>query len=414
MSPIRSTFVCLIVLLFAAGMSAAEEFYLPTCSIDLPFFCVDASYFKRGDRYWVEVYFNVTNRALQFVKSTKGEYRASADMSVILFEAGSSQVAGDTQRIRLRASKYEETTAIDSVRTGLMSFPGNAGDFSLTIGLRDRDTNMRSTIDVKFHIPEMTDLPSLSDIRFEEPGTRGRSRVYPNVKRSYTGELTTIPFYFEVYAGEEDLPVEVHYMVMTPRDNIAFRDSVTVSDAGRAAVEADIPADALSNGFFNLVMGIRGEDGEFAVRRSKVFEVRSQFLYWGKDVKSAIDLLAYIASGSFLDSMRKAGPEERKTLWNEFWKEKDPTPGTPENEFYDEHMRRFEFANERFRTPHSEGWETDRGRIYITYGQPDQIESNPYDADQDATETWYYSSLGRRFVFVDRTGFGDYRLAEEY
>ncbi len=414
MSPIRSAFTCALILLLAAAVAAAEEFYLPACSMEIPNFCADAAYFKRGDRYWVEVYFSVTNRALQFVKTNRGEYVASADLSVVLMASGNSQVAGDTQRIRLRASRYVETTAADSLRTGVMSFPATAGDFNLIIGLSDRDTNMKSGVDVKFHVPEIKDLPSLSDIRLDEPGTRGRSRVYPNVRRSYTGDLTTIPFYFEVYAGEEDLPLEVEYAVMTPRDEIVFGDTVTVSEARRAGIEADIPAEAISNGFFNLVVRIPGEDGDYKVQRAKSFEVRSQSFYWGKDVESAIDLLAYIASGSFMDAMRKAGPEERKALWEEFWKEKDPTPGTPENEFYEEHLRRFEFANERFRTSFSPGWKTDRGRVYITYGPPDQIENNPYDSDRDSAEIWYYTNLGRRFVFVDKTGFGDYQLIEEY
>ena len=402
------------MLLLAAGITVAEEFYLPTCSLTIPNFCVDAAYFKRGDRYWVEVYFSVTNRSLQFVKSKRGEYRASGDMSVILFESGSSQVAGDTQRIRLTASRYEETTAVDSVRTGVMSFPASAGQHTLTISLSDRDTNMKSEVDVRFNIPEIEALPALSDIRFEQPGTRGRSRVYPNVRRSFTGELTSIPFYFEVYANEENLPVDVEYMVVTPEDEVVYGDTVTVTDAGRSGVEADIPAEAISNGFFNLVLGYPAPAEDFEILRSKVFEVRSQFFYWGKDVESAIDLLTYIASGSFLETMKKASPEERRILWDEFWKEKDPTPNTPENEFYDEHVRRFEFANDRFRTAYTPGWKTDRGRIYIVYGQPDQIESNPYDSTQDPTEIWHYTNLGRRFVFVDRTGFGDYRLTEEY
>ena len=137
------------ILVIAAGLSAADEFTLPSCSSGIPFFCADAAYFKRGDRYWVEVYFSVTNRALQFVRSNTGDYRASADFSVILFERGSSQVAGDTQRLRLRASKYEETTSSDSVRTGVMSFPAEAGDFNLTVSLSDRDTNMRSQVEAR-------------------------------------------------------------------------------------------------------------------------------------------------------------------------------------------------------------------------------------------------------------------------
>ena len=362
----------------------------------------------------MEVYFSVTNRALQFVKSKQGGYEASADLSVILLEGGSSQIAGDTQRLRLRAAKYEETTSTDSVRTGIMSFPAHEGDFSLVVALADRDTNMRSGLEVRYSIPEIEDLPSLSDIRFEEPGTRGRSRVYPNVRRSFKGDLETIPFYVEVYAKDEDLPMTVEYKAMKAEDVAVFSDRVTVSGRDKTGLELGIPADSISNGYFQLVVGIPGPDGKYRVERAKVFEVRSQSFYWGKDVESAVDLLAYIASGGFIEAFRKADPETRKTLWDEFWREKDPTPETTENEFYEEHVRRFEFANGRFRMTHTPGWKTDRGRIYIIYGQPDQVESYPYDMNGEPTEVWHYNELGRRFVFVDRTGFGDYRLTEEY
>jgi GWxTD domain-containing protein len=401
-------------MLAAAGLSAAEETYLPGCSTTLPFFCVDAAYFRRGGRDRVEVYFSVTNRALQFVKAKRGGYEASADLSVILMEGGSSQVGGDTQRLRLRANRYEETTSADSVRTGVMSFPAHAGEYKLVIALVDRDTNMRSSVEARYDIPETKALPSLSDIRFEEPGTRGRSRVYPNVRRTYTGDLEIIPFYFEVYAEEMHVPLAVEYRVVGTDDVIAYRDTVLVSEFGEAKLEADIPADSISNGSFNLVLGFFDEKGEFEPKRAKAFEVRSQFFYWGKDVESAIDILTYVASGGFIEAFRKADAETRKTLWDDFWREKDPTPETPKNEFYEEHVRRFEFANERFRTSYTPGWKTDRGRIYIIYGPPDQVESYPYDMDRDPTEVWHYNRLSRRFVFVDKTGFGDYRLVDEY
>jgi GWxTD domain-containing protein len=414
MSPIRSLTAFAAVVLVAAGLGAAEDIYLPACSTSLPFFCADAAYFKRGDRYWVELYYSVTNRSLQFVKSKSGGYEAGADMSVILFDSGSSQVSGDSKRLRLRASRYEETTSTDSVHTGVMSFPAHAGDFSLTIALTDRDTNMKSTVDVRYSIPEMVDLPTLSDIRFEEPGTQGRQRIYPNVRRSYRGDLETVPFYFEVYAGEKDLPLAVVYRVMKSEDEAVYSDTVLVTSPVSAAVHADIPATAVSNGYFRLVVGIPDGKGGFRVQRSKVFEVRSQSFYFGKDAESAADLLAYIASGGFIKAFKEADPEERKVMWDEFWKEKDPTPDTEQNEFYEEHVRRFEFANERFRTGNTAGWKTDRGRIYIVYGQPDQVESYGQDLGQEPVEIWHYRSLGRRFVFVDRTGFGDYRLSEEY
>jgi GWxTD domain-containing protein len=68
--------------------------------------------------------------------------------------------------------------------------------------------------------------------------------------------------------------------------------------------------------------------------------------------------------------------EEREQFIEQFWLRRDPTPGTVENEFKEEIYRRIAYANEHFssRVP---GWKTDRGRIYITFGPPDEIDSHP-------------------------------------
>src|SRR5260370_40291473 len=68
--------------------------------------------------------------------------------------------------------------------------------------------------------------------------------------------------------------------------------------------------------------------------------------------------------------------EEREQFIEAFWQRRDPTPDTVENEFKEEHYRRIAYANERFASG-IPGWRTDRGRIYIIWGKPDEIESHP-------------------------------------
>ncbi len=68
--------------------------------------------------------------------------------------------------------------------------------------------------------------------------------------------------------------------------------------------------------------------------------------------------------------------EEREQFIEQFWLRRDPTPDTVENEFKEEHYRRIAYANEHYASG-IPGWKTDRGRIYITYGPPDEIESHP-------------------------------------
>ncbi len=119
---------------------------------------------------------------------------------------------------------------------------------------------------------------------------------------------------------------------------------------------------------------------------------------------------------------------DRAHFIEEFWKRRDPTPGTPENEFRDEHYRRIAYANDRFRDSKLPGWKTDRGRIYIEYGPPNEIDSHPSGgtytrpSEQGGAQTvtypfeqWRYrfiEGIGNNVVleFVAKAKTGEYRL----
>lgn len=119
--------------------------------------------------------------------------------------------------------------------------------------------------------------------------------------------------------------------------------------------------------------------------------------------------------------------EERDQFIEAFWQRRDPTPDTPENEYRDEHYRRITYANEHFGAG-VPGWKTDRGRIYIIHGAPDEIESHPSGGTYDRTpqegggatstfpfERWryrYVEDIGQEIVveFVDTCMCGDHHM----
>src|SRR5580698_7576837 len=97
--------------------------------------------------------------------------------------------------------------------------------------------------------------------------------------------------------------------------------------------------------------------------------------------------------------------EEREQFIEQFWLRRDPTPDTDENEFKEEHYRRIAYANEHFASG-LPGWRTDRGRIYIMWGPPDEVDSHPTGGEWDRPmdqgggstttypwETWRYRYL---------------------
>ncbi|PYX89542.1 MAG: GWxTD domain-containing protein [Acidobacteria bacterium] len=119
--------------------------------------------------------------------------------------------------------------------------------------------------------------------------------------------------------------------------------------------------------------------------------------------------------------------EERDVFIENFWLRRDPTPDTPENEFKEEHYRRIAYANEHFAAG-IPGWRSDRGRMYIQYGPPDEIDSHPsggtYQRPMDegggSTSTYpfedwrwrYIEGIGQEVIveFVDTCQCGDYHM----
>jgi GWxTD domain-containing protein len=109
---------------------------------------------------------------------------------------------------------------------------------------------------------------------------------------------------------------------------------------------------------------------------------------------------------------------ERQHFADQFWLRRDPTPGTPENEFKKEHYRRIAYANGHYLTASGRaGWQNDRGHMYILYGPPDEIDAHPNGYQESLPyEEWKYrqiDGMGKDlyFVFVDRAKTGDYRIA---
>jgi GWxTD domain-containing protein len=103
--------------------------------------------------------------------------------------------------------------------------------------------------------------------------------------------------------------------------------------------------------------------------------------------------------------------ESRQDFIKDFWAKRDPDKDTEENEFREEFFRRIEYANDRF-LEGPPGWKTDRGRIYIYFGDPDRIEQNPMSNQEGLRGwiLWVYYRYGFAVYFFDRRGDGQYNI----
>lgn len=156
-----------------------------------------------------------------------------------------------------------------------------------------------------------------------------------------------------------------------------------------------------------LLRIISDDDKELDTDKIKVTWFNKPFSL--NDSDFALEMIASIEPEDAFDQLlkRKLPSSELLKL---YWKSKDPTPGTAFNELMEVFYDRVDYAETNFRNlSGTSGAKTDRGKIYIQNGAPDQIERG-VNSDGKITETWYYQSPKRIFVFVDIRGDGSFRL----
>jgi GWxTD domain-containing protein len=185
---------------------------------------------------------------------------------------------------------------------------------------------------------------------------------------------------------------------------------------------------------YTLVLKVIDSIGNYGVSSSKKFFVYNPDILAAKDTTSKgnsasissefgamseeelDDIWAkskYKALHQEINSYAKIkGVDSKRQFLFDFWKSRDKDVSTPENETFREYLTRIEESNKRFGRLGKIGWKTDRGRVYILYGEPSEIERFPNQMDQKPYEIWHYNDLegGVIFVFADLSGFSDYML----
>lgn len=151
----------------------------------------------------------------------------------------------------------------------------------------------------------------------------------------------------------------------------------------------------------------------FAIAQTEPDDLPAKYRIWLQE-----EVVYIITQAEKENFLKIEGNELRDRFIEIFWEKRDPTPGTPKNEFLEEHYKRIEFANKHFGPRNQKnGWRNDRGRMYIMFGEPKQRLEYPNDSLVYPCELWFYPSNNRvsttqffYLIFYRRNGAGDYML----
>ncbi len=364
------------------------------------------------------LYVRVKYSKLTFLKQRE-TFTAMYEIVASFLDSRGAMVCEKLWTDTVSTTKYAQTISKDLARE--MSFNVNLppGNYTAVIQFRDkesgRSSEQRRSISVKNFKREEPSISSIMIVRTEFD-TAGRVEYSPNLSSvvALSSKEVGPQVYYEVYNAEKYETLTLKYTITqrTRREQVIDTYRRTLTPAGRQTRVLDtLSSQKIKGGDYLLTIGIEDKNQRIIDESSIVFLVRVQgALFLIQDIDKAIEQLEYIATWEEISKMREAKTHEEKVrLFNEFWKRYDPSPGTEENELQLEYYSRIEYANQNF-SSYVEGWRTDMGRIFVKYGMPDVIERQPPMMNQRRYEIWEYQQHNLRLIFVDVSGFGNYRL----
>lgn len=402
------------------GLSQVESTGNVVVPEDVPYY-VDALGFAslNSSLSRLDVFIQVSHDNLSFVKKDD-QYAASYDISIILNDSLDRLVSEKQWTEGVKVASFDESVSPHAFSLTQRSFEVPAGKYSVTTILRDAETKIarRQVREVRLR-DFSTGQTAMSDIMLVRRMTMTGERrsIVPSINPNVGNLPDGFHLFFELYNRMDEGEIRfVATAVNEQRVQRQLADTTQRVTGGRNQIFIRVDNSTLPLGNYVMVVqalpaGTDSMEGTSLATASRRFIIRWLGLPRGTaDLDAAIDQLQYIAKDSELDSIRSAPTiEEKQKRFLQFWKSKDTNPNTPRNEAMEEYYAKVEYANKNFKH-YVEGWRTDMGMVYIIFGAPSNVDRHPFDMDSKPYEIWSYYELNHRFVFVDQSGFGDYRL----
>ncbi|MBL7999647.1 MAG: GWxTD domain-containing protein, partial [Candidatus Kapabacteria bacterium] len=371
-----------------------------------------------------------------------------------------TMVSNSTGPVATKSKIVESQEIRDSLiheYAGIISFALKPGQYSLQTTISDvnnpalRDV-FSSTLVVKQFLstsPQISDIILASSIQSSTIAERGTQfernglLVSPMPSLEYVGTDAQLQTYCELYGLNKSMTdsFDIRYFIYDHIKREVVDMQYRRKRMGNSQTDVfKLPLDAVTSGMYYLrveLSFVNADNGvKDTIRTMKKFYInnpsmpvedlaavsedekfeRSEFkTFTMEQIDKEFAFVQFIASSVELDPYKQLTTLAAKQRFMfRFWLMRDPQPMTPENEKYEDFKKNVSFARKNFKTiPFPEGWNSDRGRVILKYGQPTQIDRRYFNSDRaHPHEIWHYNEVqgGVQFIFVDIKGVENYIL----
>jgi GWxTD domain-containing protein len=361
---------------------------------------------------------SISNRMLSFIRDGD-TYRAPYEVRLKLSQGATEVKTIDALEI-VRVGSFKEVTRTDESVIFQNYFRVPPGDYTISFLVRDAASNRSATQEGAIVVPRLKPGRLSTPVIVYEATQRLFLDSVPKILASprssaVFGQDSTVSVYLEAYGQQARLPVS--FVVQNDKGVITWRDTTVLERKGALLSKlVNIPISRVGIGIANVTF-TRADAMDTA--RTPVF------VSFGNGIPlisydELLNELRYYVAPDRLKALKDVPAEQRGAAWAEFLRSTDPAPATPEHEGLETYFGRLQQVALRFREDGGGriGFLSDRARVYVVLGEPDQLYEQNMNGSTTSTsisqrgrlQYWDYSQYSIRLIFYDDTGTGRWRL----
>lgn len=399
------------------------------------------STFNSPDGPYIETYLSTIGRTAEFVQNDNKKFSAEIEITMI-FRKADSVVALDKYNLKSPEITDTSGTKPNFIDLQRISLPNGIYNFELQIKDLNSDKEaykFNDIIQIDYDPKNMqfsgTQLiESITPSESESALTKNGYDLLPYISNFYPSNFNKLSFYTELYNTDKTIGDDfiVRYYIEkfeTYKEIETYSRFKKLSSASIVPIIGEINIEKLPSGNYNLVMEVKNRDNE-SLLKSKFFFQRSNpnmdpkiditELIKETDIKNTFEgsmenadsLREYVAclrpladmnEKNFIDyQLKTASTEIMQNYFIEFWlKRSNVEPG----ELWKIYKEQVDFVDKFYRTPINRGYESDRGRVYLQYGAPNDIYVSKHEPSSYPYEIWHYYRVSdennKKFIFYN-------------
>ncbi|MCU0365390.1 MAG: GWxTD domain-containing protein [Ignavibacteriaceae bacterium] len=357
-------------------------------------------------------------------------FNAGFRVVVEILDKDDKLVSRDIKDNRVTVNNFEETNDLSFVLQDFISFKIKPGEYKISTLISD----MNSTGELLLE-PKGLNLEKSKDKLVQHPLVINSQEIFCDEKKAFTlaNSGGNVPFSsdkFHLIIPITDTSITEIDVIIENNDEVIISTKVNESyviPIGIAECEKHLsvtrnPETIALRNFVVRNVNEKLSEGEVTLNvtneENSIDEEYSFKIVWFNkpfslmDPEKAIEFLNFVESDSVVSSLLSNSDSDYPLVLKDYWSKYDPTSQTTYNEVMSEYYTRVDYAIKEFKgIGKGNGAKTDRGVVYIKFGNPDKIErsSNPQG---QVMEIWSYLNPERKFTFIDKKGTGNFSLTE--